>query len=283
MLVNAKDMLYDAKSKAYAVPQFNINNLEWTKYVLEVCEECKSPVILGVSEGAAKYMGGYKTVYNVVTGLISDLNITVPVALHLDHGSNVECCKKAIDSGFTSVMIDSSSYPLEENIGMVKEVVAYARPKDVTVEAEVGHIGGSEDNINSDIAYARVEDCVKLVEDTNVDFLAPALGSVHGLYKGKAKIDLDRMKIIEEAVNIPLVLHGGTGIPDETISNSTACGVCKININTELQTSWTNAVRSFLNKDNVTYDPRKVIGAGQAALKEAARTKIMLFKSNNRV
>lgn len=282
MLKNLNEMLYDAKKNTYAVPHFNINNLEWTRYILEVCEECRSPLILGVSEGAAKYMGGYKTVYNIASGLIDDLNITVPVALHLDHGTSVECCKKAIDAGFTSVMIDASSLSLEENIKATSEVVAYARQRGVTVEAEVGHIGGSEDNISGDTAYARLEDCVKLVESTNVDFLAPALGSVHGLYKGKAKIDVEKMKQIRDAVSVPLVLHGGTGIADDVISNSIASGVCKININTELQIAWSNAVRCFLSNDMTTYDPRKIIGSGKESLKVAAKGKIMLFKSNNR-
>jgi fructose-bisphosphate aldolase class II len=210
------------------------------------------------------------------------LNITIPVALHLDHGQSAESCMKAIDAGFTSVMIDHSSYPLDENIRITKEVIEYARPKGVTVEAEIGHIGGAEDNISADIAYAKLEDCINLVKETKVDFLAPALGSVHGLYKGEAKIDLNRMKLIRDAVDVPLVLHGGTGIPNETIINAIFAGVCKININTELQIAWSNAIRQFLNKDNETYDPRKIIGAGQEALKKATIDKIILFKSNNR-
>lgn len=282
MLVNTHDMLKKAQEGLYAVPQFNINNLEWTKYVLEVCEEMNSPVILGVSEGAIKYMGGYKSVYNLVTALVDELRIIIPVVLHLDHGSSVESCKKAIDAGFTSVMIDSSSYPLNKNIAMVKEVVDYARPRNVTVEAEVGHIGGTEDEISSDIAYASLEDCEVLVSDTHVNSLAPALGSVHGLYKGEPKIDLVQMAAIKGAVRIPLVLHGGTGIPDEIIRNSINCGICKININTELQISWASAVRAFLNSDNIVYDPRKIIGSGEKALKDAARTKMILFKSNNK-
>lgn len=281
MLVNAKEMLYKAQSGAYAVPHFNINNLEWAKYILEICEESKSPVILGVSEGAAKYMGGYKTVYNMVAGLLQDLGITIPVALHLDHGKSVDACKKAIDAGFTSVMIDTSALSLEDNITAVNDVIAYARPKNVTVEAEVGHIGGSEDSDNIELAYARLEDCVTLVEKTGIDFLAPALGSVHGFYHGEAKIDLERMKLIRDAVKIPLVLHGGTGIADETIRNAIACGVCKVNVNTEFQVAWSNGVREFLKNDATTYDPRKIIGAGKDALKASAKEKIVLFKSNN--
>lgn len=282
MIVNTREMLKKAKANAYAVPQFNINNLEWTRYVLETCEENKSPVILGVSEGAAKYMGGYKTVYNLVMGLIDDLSITVSVALHLDHGQSADTCKKAIDAGFSSVMIDGSSFPIEENIKITNEVVLYAHQRDVTVEAEVGHIGGSEDNVSADVAYANLEDCIKLVKETNIDLFAPALGSVHGLYKGEAKIDLDKMKIINDMIDVPLVLHGGTGINDETITNAIATGICKVNINTELQVSWAQAVRKFLSSDSLTYDPRKIIGSGKEALKESVITKIMLFKSNNR-
>ncbi|MFA5407626.1 MAG: class II fructose-1,6-bisphosphate aldolase [Bacilli bacterium] len=283
MIVNTSEMLHKAQQGAYAVPQFNINNLEWAKYILEVCEVNHSPVILGVSEGAAKYMGGYKTVYGMISGLLSDLGITIPVALHLDHGKTVESCKKAVDAGFTSVMIDGSSYPLDQNIEMTSDIVLYAHSKNVTVEAEVGHIGGAEDSTESSIAYARLEDCVTLAEKTNIDSLAPALGSVHGLYKGEAKIDIDRMLLINEAVSAPLVLHGGTGISSQTITRAINAGICKININTELQIVWSSAVRNFLNNDAITYDPRKVIGSGEKAIKQVISEKIILFGSNNRV
>ena len=238
MLVNMKEMLNKADSGKYAVPQFNINNLEWTRFILEECQELNSPVILGVSEGAIKYMGGYKTVSNLVKSLISDLNITIPVALHLDHGSSYESCVKAIDNGFTSVMIDASKYPLEENINITKQVVLYAKDKNVTVEAEVGAVGGEEDGVANELAYAKIEDAVKLVDSTNIDFLAPALGSVHGIYKGKPKLDFERMVKIHELIKLPLVLHGGSGIPDDLIQKAISCGICKININTELQIDW---------------------------------------------
>ena len=282
MLVNMKEMLNKAREEKYAVPQFNINNLEWTKYILQVSESLRSPLILGVSEGAAKYMGGYKTVANMVNGLMSDLNITVPVALHLDHGTTVESCKKAIDAGFTSVMIDGSSHPLLENIRLTSEVVNYAKERNVSVEAELGHIGGTEDNIVADIAYAKLNDCIELVKATNVDFLAPALGSVHGIYKGEVRIDLDKMGEINNALNMPLVLHGGTGIPDDIIRNSIKNGVSKININTELQIAWSKGVREFLENDSKVYDPRKVIGSGEKNLKEVVNNKIMLLMSNDR-
>ena len=282
MLKNTKEMLEKAKNEKYAIPHFNINNLEWTKYILEVCQSNKSNVILGVSEGAAKYMGGYKTVYNMVSGLIEDLNITISVALHLDHGTSFESCKKAIDARFTSVMIDASRYSLEENITITKKVVEYAHTKNVTVEAEVGHIGGSEDGITSEIAYATLEDCIKLKEATNIDSLAPALGSVHGIYKGAPNLDFERMSQIKEATNLPLVLHGGTGIYDEQIKKSIECGITKININTELQIKWTENIREYIKQNPNQYDPRKIISSGEKGVKEAILEKIQLLGSSNK-
>lgn len=242
MLQNMRKMLNKAHKEGYAVPHFNINNLEWAKYILEECEKNNSPVILGVSEGAIKYMGGYNVVSCLVKGLIKDLNISIPVALHLDHGSSFESCKKAIDADFTSVMIDASKASLEENISITKKVVKYARRRNVSVEAEIGRIGGSEDDMASDIWYATVEDSFKLFKETKIDFLAPALGSVHGLYKGKPKINFERMKEINKKLNIPLVLHGGTGLPDDIIKESVQNGISKVNINTELQIAWSKGL-----------------------------------------
>ena len=278
MLVNFIEMLKKAKKENYAVPHFNINNLEWTKYILEKCQEENIPVILGVSDGAAKYMGGYNVIVGMVTGLIKDLNITIPVCLHVDHGC-VETCKKAIDAGFTSVMIDASKLELNENIRVTKEIVDYAHPKGVSVEAEVGHIGGSEDNITSTETNATLEECIALYQGTGIDAIAPALGSVHGLYKGEPNLDFDRMKLINETLPIPLVLHGGSGIPDEKIEKAIESGTSKINVNTELQIAWTNAVREKLNEDSEVYDPRKVIGAGEEAIKKKIDEKIELFKT----
>lgn len=282
MLQNMRKMLCKAKNEGYAVPHLNINNLEWTKYILETCQKHNSPVILGVSEGAAKYMGGYNVVSMMVKGLLKDLNITIPVALHLDHGSTFEACKKAIDAGFTSVMIDASRFSIEENIKITKKVVKYAKRRNVSVEAEIGHIGGTEDEISADIGYASVEDCVKLYKNTKIDFLAPALGSVHGIYKGEPKIDFDRMKKISKEVKIPLVLHGGTGLPDKIIKKSIKCGICKININTELQIEWTKAVREKLSNDKNVYDPRKIISSGENDIKAAVTAKIKLLGSYNK-
>ena len=192
MLENTKKILEDAKMHHYAIPHFNINNLEWTKYILEECQELNNPVILGVSEGASKYMGGFYAVAMMVKGLIKDLNITIPVVLHVDHGT-YEGCKKAIEAGFSSVMFDGSKLSLEENIAKTKEIVALAHAKNITVEAEIGHIGGEEDGVADTLAYAKVEDAVRLAKETEIDLLAPALGSVHGIYKGEPKLDFDRM------------------------------------------------------------------------------------------
>lgn len=277
MLVNFNEMLLKAKEKKYAVPHFNINNLEWTRFILEECNKLNIPVILGVSEGAAKYMGGFYTVSNIVKGLMADLDINIDVCLHLDHGSSKESCISAIDEGFTSVMIDASKLPLEENIKITREVVEYAHQRDVTVEAEVGHI---EENISSEDSRetnATVEECIKLYEETNIDALAPALGSVHGFYKGEANLDFDRMKQINEELPIPLVLHGGSGIPDDKIKKAIQCGISKINVNTDLQYVWSNDVRKYLEEDKKVYDPRKIIKSGEKAIKEKIDQVVTLF------
>ena len=255
--------------------------MEWKKYILEECQELNSPVILGVSEGAAKYMGGYNVISGMVNGLLKDLNITIPVALHLDHGSSFEVCKKAIDAGFSSVMIDGSKLNLEDNIKVTKEVIAYAESKNVSVEAEIGCIGGSEDGVSNEILHAKTEDCVKIVNETNLCTLAPALGSVHGIYKGEPNLNFERMKEISEKTNLPLVLHGGTGIPDDKIKMAISCGISKINVNTELQLAWHGALKEFVLNNDV-YDPRKVIGSGELAIKEAVKAKVILFGSNNK-
>lgn len=282
-MVNSIDILNNALKEKYALPQFNINNLEWTKYILEECEKEKSPVILGVSEGAIKYMGGYNVVYNLVRGLITDLKITIPVILHLDHGSSFETCKNAIDAGFTSVMIDASKYEIDENIRITKEVVDYAKLRNVSVEAEVGHVGGSEDGIANEIYYATIEDCERLVRETNINSLAPALGSVHGIYKGKPNLNFTRMKEISEILKMPLVLHGGTGIPDDDIKRSIECGITKVNINTELQLAWNESIRKFIEENKEVYDPRKIIASGESSIKKCVMDKIHLLGSCNKI
>ena len=277
MLVNFVEMLNKAKKEHYAVPQFNINNLEWTKYILEECKELNIPVILGVSEGAAKYMGGFNVVATMVKELVKSLNIETPVCIHLDHGTSKESCIKAIDAGFTSVMIDASRHELPENIRITKEVVEYAHERNVSVEAEVGHIGGTEDNITATSSNATLEDCQVLYENTKIDSLAPALGSVHGFYKGEPNLDFETMEIINNNLPIPLVLHGGTGIPADKIAKAISCGISKININTDLQAVWSNAVREKLENDKEVYDPRKVIGSGENAMKTRIKELVTLF------
>lgn len=283
MLVNAKEILTKAMKNGYAVCQFNINNLEWTKFILEECEKNKAPVILGVSCGASRYMGGFNTVYNMVTGLLKDLNITIPVVLHLDHGSDFETCKKAIDAGFTSVMIDASKYDLKTNIEITKKVTDYAKKHNVTVEAEIGQIGGEEDNVEGKILFAKTEDSVKLVNETNIDFLAPALGSVHGLYKGNPNLQFDRMLEIKNKTNIPLVLHGASGLSEKDIKRALSCGISKININTDLQIAWSKQVREFLSNNENVYDPRKIIKAGEEAFKKTIVEKLILTNSINKI
>ena len=272
-------MLRKAFDEHYAVGQFNINNVEWTSAVLEEAEKTRTPVILGVTSSAAKYMGGWHTVVGLVKGLMEDLKITVPVALHVDHGGSFEVCKAAIDAGFTSVMIDGSKLPIDENIAVVKKVVDYAHARGVSVEAELGKVGGQEDNVVAETMYADKDECVRMVKETGVDFLAPALGSVHGPYHGEPKLVFKEMKEIAESTNIPLVLHGGSGIPNEQLRMAIDRGTAKININTECQQAWTAIVREVLAKDPKVYDPRKIIGPGREGIKEVVRTKATIFGS----
>lgn len=281
-LVNMKEMLIKARKEHYAVGQFNINNLEWTQAILDEAQALNAPVILGVSEGAGKYMGGWTVVYAMVKAYIEAKNITVPVALHLDHGTSFEVCKAAIDAGFTSVMIDASHYPFEENIEMTKKVVEYAHARGVSVEAELGKVGGQEDNIVAESMYANPEECKILVEKTGIDCLAPALGSVHGPYHGEPKLGFKEMAYINELLNMPLVLHGGSGIPDEQLRKAIDRGTAKINVNTESQQAWTAIVRKVLSEDSKVYDPRKVIGPGKEGIKAVVRAKCEVFGCINK-
>lgn len=279
MLVNFIEMLGLAKKRKYAVPHFNINNLEWSKYILEECEKEKIPVILGASESAIKYMGGFNTVVCMIKGLIKDLNITIPVCLHVDHGKTFEFCKQAIDAGFSSVMIDASNLRLEENIEITKKVANYAHKKNVSVEAEIGHIWEQGEMITGD-TNATLEECLKIYKETGIDALAPALGSVHGLYKKEPNLDFEKIQELNDKLPIPLVLHGGSGIPDFQIKKAIQCGISKININTELQVAWSKEVRKFLAKNNEIYDPRKIIKSGEQAIKNVIKEKINLFGIN---
>lgn len=282
-LESMKDMLNKALKEGYAVGQFNINNLEWTQAILDAAQSEQSPVILGVSEGAAKYMGGFKVVTAIVKALIEESKITVPVAIHLDHGSSFEKCKAAIDAGFTSVMIDASHHPFEENVETTKKVVEYAHSKGVSVEAELGTVGGQEDDVIADgVIYADPKECFELVQRTGIDCLAPALGSVHGPYKGEPNLGFKEMEEICQTIKLPLVLHGGTGIPTEQIKKSISLGTAKINVNTENQIAFTKIAREILTSDSEVYDPRKFIGPGREAIKQTVIGKIREFGSSNK-
>lgn len=281
-LVSMTEMLKKAKAEKYAVGQFNINNLEWTKAILEAAQENNSPVILGVSEGAAKYMGGFDTVVGMTKGLIKGLKITVPVALHLDHGSSFDSCKAALDAGFSSVMIDGSHHSIDENVAMSKQVVEYAHAMGASVEAEVGTVGGEEDGVIGGIQYADPAECLRVVKEAGIDALAAALGSVHGPYKGEPVLGFDEMKEISELTGAPLVLHGGSGIPEHQIKKAIELGHAKINVNTECQMVFTEATKQFFAEGNTAYDPRKVLAPGVSAIKVAVAEKMAEFGSINK-
>ncbi|WP_100401472.1 class II fructose-bisphosphate aldolase [Bacillus sp. FJAT-42315] len=284
-LVSMTDMLNKAKEEKYAVGQFNLNNLEFTQAILQAAEEEKSPVILGVSEGAARYMGGFKLVVAMVEALMEEYNVTVPVAIHLDHGSSFEMCAKAIHAGFTSVMIDGSHHPLEENIELTKKVVELAHIHGVSVEAELGRIGGQEDDLIVDDAeamYAIPSECDQLVRETGVDCFAPALGSVHGPYKGEPNLGFDRMEEVMNLTGIPLVLHGGTGIPTKDIQRAISLGTAKINVNTENQIASAKTVREVLAEKPDLYDPRKYLGPARETIKETVKGKMREFGSSGK-
>ena len=286
MLVSAKEMLNKAREEKYAVGQFNINNLEWTKAVLLTAQENNSPVILGVSEGAGKYMGGYKTVVGMVNGMLEELNITVPVALHLDHGS-YEGALKVIEAGFSSVMFDGSHYSIEENIAKTKEIVEISHSKGISVEAEVGSIGGEEDGVVGSGEVADPAEC-KLIADLGVDMLAAGIGNIHGKYpENWAGLNFDTLEAINNATgDMPLVLHGGTGIPADMIQKAISLGVSKINVNTECQLSFAAATRKYIEAgkdlEGKGFDPRKLLAPGFEAIKATVKEKMELFGSINK-
>jgi fructose-bisphosphate aldolase class II len=282
-LVSMTEMLQKGKTEGYAVGQFNLNNLEFTQAILQAAQEENSPVILGVSEGAAKYMGGFKTIVQLVKSLMEEYKVTVPVAIHLDHGSSYESCAKAIHAGFTSVMIDASHHPFEENIETTAKVVELAHFHGVSVEAELGVVGGQEDDVIADgVIYADPKECEELVKRTGIDCLAPALGSVHGPYKGEPNLGFKEMEEIGQATGVPLVLHGGTGIPTKDIQRAISYGTAKINVNTENQISSANKVREVLAANPEMYDPRKYLGPARDAIKDTVRGKMKEFGSSNR-
>ena len=285
-LVNAKEMLTKAKAGHYAVGQFNINNLEWTKSILLTAQELNSPVILGVSEGAGKYMCGYKTVVGMVNGMLEELNITVPVALHLDHGS-YEGAKKCIEAGFSSIMFDGSHYPIEENIEKTKELVATCNKLGLSLEAEVGAIGGEEDGVIGMGECADPKEC-KMVADLGVTMLAAGIGNIHGKYPANWKgLSFETLDAIQQLTGeMPLVLHGGTGIPADMIKKAISLGVSKINVNTECQLSFAAATRKYIEEgkdlEGKGFDPRKLLAPGAEAIKATVKEKMELFGSVNK-
>ncbi len=286
MLVSAKEMLNKAKAGKYAVGQFNINNLEWTKAILQTAEELNSPVILGVSEGAGKYMCGYTTIVGMVNGMINELGITVPVALHLDHGS-YEGAKKCIEAGFSSVMFDGSHYPIEENIAKTKELVGVCNELGLSLEAEVGSIGGEEDGVVGAGEVADPNEC-KMIADLGVTMLAAGIGNIHGKYpENWAGLSFDTLDAIQQLTgDMPLVLHGGTGIPADMIKKAISLGVSKINVNTECQLAFAEATRKYIEagKDlqGKGFDPRKLLADGTQAIKDTVKEKMELFGSVNK-
>lgn len=286
MLVAATEMLKKAKAGHYAVGQFNINNLEWTKAILTTAQELNSPVILGVSEGAGKYMGGYHAVVGMVNGLIQDLNITVPVALHLDHGT-FEGCYKCIEAGFSSIMFDGSHYPIAENVEKTTKLVADAHAKGISIEAEVGSIGGEEDGVIGMGECADPNEC-KAIADLGVDFLAAGIGNIHGKYPANWKgLSFETLDAVQQKTGeLPLVLHGGTGIPADMIKKAISLGVAKINVNTECQLAFAAATRKYIEEgkdlEGKGFDPRKLLAPGAAAIKETVKEKIGLFGSVNK-
>ena len=283
MLVSATEMLKKAKAGHYAVGQFNINNLEWTKSILLTAEELKSPVILGVSEGAGKYMTGYKTVVGMVNGMMEELGITVPVALHLDHGS-YEGCLKCVEAGFSSIMFDGSHYPIEENIEKTKELVKIANEHGMSLEAEVGSIGGEEDGVIGRGECADPDEC-KAIADLGVTMLAAGIGNIHGKYPANWEgLSFETLDAIQQRTgDMPLVLHGGTGIPEDMIKKAISLGVAKINVNTECQLSFAAATRKYVEEgkdlEGKGFDPRKLLKPGADAIMETVKEKMELFGS----
>ena len=283
MLVNATDMLNKAREGKYAVGHFNINNLEWAKSILLTAQEMNAPVILGVSEGAGKYMGGFKVVADMVKALTDSMEITVPVALHLDHGT-YEGCKKCIDAGFSSIMFDGSKYPIEENVEKTRELIAICREKGMSIEAEVGSIGGEEDGVIGKGECADPNEC-KMIADLGVDMLAAGIGNIHGKYPANWEgLSFETLDAVQQLTGkMPLVLHGGTGIPDDMIKKAISLGVAKINVNTECQLSFADATRKYIEAgkdlEGKGYDPRKLLKPGAEAIQATVKEKMELSGS----
>ncbi|MGM0888245.1 MAG: class II fructose-1,6-bisphosphate aldolase [Bacillota bacterium] len=281
-LVSMSEMLLKAKAERYAVGQYNINGLAFAQSFLQAANEERAPIILAASDRLVDYLGGFKTIAAMVKSLMEEMDITVPVALHLDHGMDVERCKKAIDAGFTSVMIDGSHHPIDVNIEITKMVVDYAQKSGVSVEAEVGTVGGTEDGLVGGIQYADPDECARIVKETEIDALAAALGSVHGPYQGEPKLGFEEMELISNMTNVPLVLHGGSGIPLLQIKKAIELGHAKINVNTESIQVWAKTIREVLAVEGKVYEPRAIITPAKEAIISVVKRKMAEFKTSGK-
>lgn len=283
VFVSMKEILKEAKTNNYAVGQFNMNNFQWVQAILRAAEEENSPVIIASSDRIVDYLGGFQLISSTVSKMVDEMNITVPVVMHLDHGLSVESCKKAVDAGYSSVMFDGSKHPIDKNIELTREVVEYAHAHGVSVEAEVGSVGGNEDGIIGGVQYANLNECLRLVQEADIDALAAALGSVHGPYQGEPKLGFVEMEEISTLTDIPLVLHGGSGIPDYQIRRSIELGHAKINVNTECNQAWAQVVREIIANDVELYNPQSILVPGMEAITGVVKDKMRLFGSSNKV
>ncbi|UBV40184.1 class II fructose-bisphosphate aldolase [Staphylococcus xylosus] len=276
-------LIQQAKQEHYAIPQINVNGLLWIESILEAAEATRSPIIVGTTDKVVEFLGGYQFICTTIKNKIKAMNTTIPVIVHLDHGLTVENCKKAIDAGYDSVMYDGSKLSIEENIKQTKAVVEYAHNNKVIVEGEVGAIGGNEDGIVGNVKYADLNDCIRLAQEAKLDTLAPALGSVHGKYQGEPDLGFSEMKAIQEAIDIPLVLHGASGISDEDLLTAIHLGHAKINFNTEINIAWSNQLRQTLNQDKSLFNPQQILKPSKAAMVETIKSIIYKCTSYNRV
>lgn len=278
-----KKYILNAFENHYAIPQININGLIWIEGALKAAQESGSPIILGTTDKNIPFLGGYEFIGKTIKNKIQAMNITVPVIIHLDHGLSVEGCKKAVDAGYDSVMFDGSKLPIDENIKSTKEVVDYAHQYNVYVEGEVGAVGGSEDGMTSNLKYASLEDCVKLANNSNLDTLAPALGSVHGEYVGEPDLDFNKMKNINDILNIPLVLHGASGLSDNDLKKAINYGHAKINFNTEINIAWSSAIRDYLIKHPTVFSPQEILSPSIEIIKSTVNSIIKKCSSDGKV
>lgn len=274
--------IHKAKKEHYAIPQINVNGLIWIECILKVAEKTRSPIILGTTDKIIDFLGGYDFICKTIRNKIESMNITVPVIIHLDHGLTVEGCKKAVDAGYDSVMFDGSKLPIEENIELTKQVVDYAHKNNVIVEGEVGAIGGNEDGVIGNVQYAKLDDCINLAQKAHIDTLAPALGSVHGKYKGEPNLGFEEMKEIQETIDIPLVLHGASGISDEDLVKAIKLGHAKINFNTEINIAWSNELREVLTNDTSLFNPQQILNPSKKAIEQTVESIIYKCQSNGK-